>query len=270
MDCGIYRDGRRSTSRRGRRDAPAGRGRGGFAWIGLHDPSPEEFDSVTGEFELHELLVEDALKAHQRAKIERLRATSYFVVLKTAAYQNPDDVVVGEIQFIIGPSFVLTIRHGDATPLTGCGHGSSATRSCWPWARAAVLYAVADRVVDDYVPVIEELETRRRRGRGGRLQRGAPEPGRAHLRAQAPGARPAPQRDAGASSGRTTSSGPMPAGRPGAARRTSATSHDHLQRVLGRARAGARPADRCPQRQPGPGQRAPEQRHAHDLGAGPR
>jgi magnesium transporter len=158
VDCGIYRDGTRLDDD-GEVAGAAERASGPstFAWIGLHDPTPEEFASVTAEFHLHELLVEDALKAHQRAKIERYRDV-WFVVVKTAGYENPDQVVIGEIQFIIGPSFLITIRHGDATPLTDLRAHLEGDRGLLELGPAAVLYAVADRVVDDYVLVIEELE----------------------------------------------------------------------------------------------------------------
>lgn len=158
VDCGIYRAGERIDEVR---DVPGAHRRAtaaqGFAWIGLHDPTPEEFGSVTAEFHLHELLVEDALKAHQRAKIEQY-GDVWFVVLKTAGYENPDQVVVGEIQFIIGPAFLITIRHGRATPLTHLRAQLEREHRLLKLGPAAVLYAVADRVVDDYVLVIEELE----------------------------------------------------------------------------------------------------------------
>jgi magnesium transporter len=158
VDCGIYCDGVRidddgdvtGAHRRATVEA-------GFAWIGLHDPTSEEFASVTAEFALHELLVEDALKAHQRAKIERY-GDVFFVVLKTAGYRNPDQVVIGEIQFIIGPSFLITIRHGQATPLTDLRAHLEQDHRILELGPPAVLYAVADRVVDDYILVIEELE----------------------------------------------------------------------------------------------------------------
>ncbi|MCU1370067.1 MAG: Mg2 transporter protein CorA family protein [Ilumatobacteraceae bacterium] len=158
VDCAIYRDGTRiddagDVSGASERAAAEG----AFAWIGLHEPSAEEFAAVTAEFHLHELLVEDALKAHQRAKIEQY-GDVWFVVLKTAGYHNPDEVVVGEIQFIIGPAFLITIRHGHATPLTDLRAHLERDGRILELGPPAVLYAVADRVVDDYVLVIEELE----------------------------------------------------------------------------------------------------------------
>lgn len=158
VDCGIYRAGSRVPDEgaiAGAHDrAIDGEG---FVWIGLHEPTAGEFDAVTAEFGLHELLVEDALKAHQRAKIEPY-GDVWFVVLKTAGYENPDHIFIGEIQFIIGPSFLITIRHGHATPLTDLRAHLERDGRILAHGPPAVLYAVADRVVDDYVLVIEELE----------------------------------------------------------------------------------------------------------------
>ncbi|MDQ3636678.1 MAG: transporter, partial [Actinomycetota bacterium] len=84
VDNAIYVDGRRSESPDSLEETyEACRERDGFAWIGLYEPSEEEFESVAGEFDLHELAVEDAITAHQRPKIERY-GDSVFVVLKSA------------------------------------------------------------------------------------------------------------------------------------------------------------------------------------------
>jgi hypothetical protein len=47
------------------------RDRQGIARIGLYLPGVAEIRSVAGEFDLHPLAVEDAIAAHQRAKLER-------------------------------------------------------------------------------------------------------------------------------------------------------------------------------------------------------
>jgi magnesium transporter len=83
VDSAIYVDGHRSAPCSLGEMQEACRVRGGFAWIGPHDPTQEEFDSVAGEFGLHELAVRDAVKIHQRPKIERY-GELIFVVLKSA------------------------------------------------------------------------------------------------------------------------------------------------------------------------------------------
>ncbi len=81
VDNAVYVDGRRTESCALEDTYETSRDRGGFAWIGLYEPSREEFDSVAGEFGVHEMAVEDALKAHSRPKVERY-GDSLFVVLK--------------------------------------------------------------------------------------------------------------------------------------------------------------------------------------------
>lgn len=158
VDSGIYRDGHRVDHRQPVVGCHAHAEEvDGFAWIGLYEPTSEEFAEVAEEFGLHELLVEDVLKAHQRAKIEWYDDV-WFVVLKTAAYRHPDAVLIGEIQFIIGRSFLISIRHGEATPLADVRRDMERDPQLLQLGAPAVVYAVADRIVDDYVAVIEELE----------------------------------------------------------------------------------------------------------------
>jgi magnesium transporter len=88
-----------------------------FAWIGLYEPTVEEFSQVTKAFGLHELAVEDAIKAHQRPKLEDYE-TCLFMVLKPARYVDPEEVIeFGEILLFVGDNFLVTVRHGSAGSL---------------------------------------------------------------------------------------------------------------------------------------------------------
>ena len=72
VDRAVYRDGRASRSPTTSPSCtPPARTRDAVAWLGLYEPSKEEFAAVAREFGLHELAVEDAVKAHQRPKLER-------------------------------------------------------------------------------------------------------------------------------------------------------------------------------------------------------
>lgn len=86
---------------------------GAFVWIGLLEPTAQEFDAVRREFDLHELAVEDAVKAHQRPKLE-FYGDSIFLVLKTVMYNDLDEVVeIGEGMVFLGRDFLITVRHGE-------------------------------------------------------------------------------------------------------------------------------------------------------------
>ena len=160
VDNAIYVDGRRSETPDSLEQAhEACRAADGFAWIGLYEPTQEEFESVAGEFDLHELAVEDAITAHQRPKIERY-GDSVFVVLKSARYRDETETVeFGEIHAFVGSDFIITVRHGQASELHEVRERLENDPDLLRRGPTAVLYAIMDRVVDDYAPVAEGLET---------------------------------------------------------------------------------------------------------------
>jgi magnesium transporter len=158
VDCAVYEDGRRRPGELPLdRAFEACRRDNAFVWLGLHEPSAEEFDAVRREFDLHELAVEDAIKAHQRPKLE-VYGDSILVVLKPARHlEHERTIEFGEILIFLGDGFIITVRHGEAalhevrlrteerTDLLRCGPG-------------AALYAIVDRIVDDYQPVLRALD----------------------------------------------------------------------------------------------------------------
>ncbi len=159
VDNAIYVDGNR-TSEPGSLEETYDtcRERGGIAWIGLHEPTEEEFSSVAGEFELHELAVEDAIQAHQRPKLERY-GDILFVVLRPARYVDETETVeFGEVHVFVGPNFVVTVRHGKAPNLRGVRGALEKDPELLKRGPEAILHAIMDRIVDDYIPVVAGLE----------------------------------------------------------------------------------------------------------------
>ncbi|GAA3588461.1 magnesium/cobalt transporter CorA [Nonomuraea rosea] len=129
-----------------------------FLWIGLHEPSQEEFDLITSEVKLHPLAVEDAIHAHQRPKLERYDDT-LFVVLKPLLYvDETSDIEVGEINLFLGRDFVISVRHGHAGPLSGVRRRIESDPGLLAAGPAGVLYAICDQVVDTYSQVSHEVE----------------------------------------------------------------------------------------------------------------
>ncbi|WGP09193.1 MULTISPECIES: magnesium/cobalt transporter CorA [Streptomyces] len=160
VDCAIYRDGRRierpedfSEALDEARDALDA-----FLWIGLHEPTEAEFDRVRDEFGLHPLAVEDALRAHQRPKLE-VYDDSLFVVLKPIVYEPASDTVsADELMVFVGDSFVVTVRHGEGAPLAAVRQRLESEPEVLKHGPTAVLYAVSDAVVDHYMDVAGELQ----------------------------------------------------------------------------------------------------------------
>ncbi len=129
-----------------------------FAWVGLHDPTSGELESIADLYDLHELAVEDAIRAHQRPKVERY-ADSLFIVLKTLWYLDEEDAVeTGEISLFVGHNFVITVRHGAGVGLKDARHRLEGMKNVLAHGPSAVVYAVCDQVVDRYEEVAGSLQ----------------------------------------------------------------------------------------------------------------
>ncbi|MDC5697484.1 magnesium and cobalt transport protein CorA [Intrasporangium calvum] len=158
VDQAIYRRGERVEC--GDLSDELGRlraGAEGFLWIGLKDPTDEEFALVNRELGLHPLAVEDAVTGNQRAKIEQYER-SVFVVLKTLRYiDETSDIETGELMLFIGDRFVVTVRRGEGNPLRDVRQRLELEPDRLEHGPLAVLHAVMDSVVDHYVFVDREL-----------------------------------------------------------------------------------------------------------------
>jgi len=159
IDNGIYVAGVRTENPASLRETfELMRERGGMGWIGLYRPSESEVREVADEFGIHDLVVEDALTGHQRSKIERY-GDILFMVLRPARYlDDVEEVEFGEVHVIVGPDFVVTIRHAEAPDLARVRRRLEGDRPLLIHGPEAVLYAVVDEVVDEYGPVLAGLE----------------------------------------------------------------------------------------------------------------
>ena len=150
VKCSAYEEGLRCGDDLALDEAgTAAKGEGAFVWLGVLEPSAEEFDSIAREFGLHELAVEDAVKAHQRPKVE-LYGDTLFVVVKTARYVDSEEVIeVGELMLFVNPRFIVTVRHGEGD-LSAVRERIERRPELLRHGPGMALYAILDHVVDGY------------------------------------------------------------------------------------------------------------------------
>jgi magnesium transporter len=145
-----------------------------LVWLGLYRPEPAELGELAEQYDLPELAVEDAIKAHQRPKFERYGDT-LFVVLKAARYLDAaEEVEFGELHLFLGRNFAITVRHSESPDLSRVRRRLESEPALLEKGSEAVLYAILDAVVDGYSPVvaglandIDEIETEVFRGDPG-------------------------------------------------------------------------------------------------------
>ncbi|GAA4410063.1 magnesium/cobalt transporter CorA [Actinokineospora soli] len=165
VDCAVYVDGHRlpGTPTPGEAKDLAER-EGGFAWVGLFEPDLAELSRIAEVFDLPELGVHNAVRAHQRPKLERFRE-GLFLVLKTvkhvahtSAASASEIVETGEIMVFLGAGHIVTVRHRDQSRLGALRAELEAAPDRLALGPAAVLHALVDHVVDDYLAVTEAFE----------------------------------------------------------------------------------------------------------------
>ncbi|WIM68817.1 magnesium and cobalt transport protein CorA [Corynebacterium breve] len=126
----------------------------GFVWLSLKEPDNAQMERVADAFSIHKLIVEDAVLAHQRPKVERYD-DQLFIVVRSVNYADDEEVTdarqiisTGEAQMLIGRDFIISVRHNawlnrlaqelDQEPeLTALGP-------------AAIAWKIANDLVEDY------------------------------------------------------------------------------------------------------------------------
>lgn len=135
---------------------------GGYVWLALHEPNEAQMAGVAECFGIHELIVEDAVTAHQRPKVEHYD-DQLFVVVRSVHFTDDekvantrDVIATGEIQMILGPDFIITIRHQAPGPnlFAEMDHDPE----LYARGPAALAWRIADHLVDQYVRVAGLLE----------------------------------------------------------------------------------------------------------------
>ena len=172
VDWALYSGGVRQPPQDFEAACSAAQADDAFLWIGLHEPSHEQLEQLGEVFDLHPLALEDAANGRQRPKIERYD-DMLFLAMRTLAYVESDErdeggdvVETGSVMVFVTEHAVITIRHGRHASMTGLRRRLESSPELLALGPSSVLHAVADKVVDDYLAVvdavnedIEEIET---------------------------------------------------------------------------------------------------------------
>ncbi len=130
----------------------------GFAWLGLRMPTESELGAVQKEFDIPQLAIEDARELHDRPKVER-HDSMLLTVVPTARYDDEREAVeFGELFLYCGADYLVSMRYGQAAPLSGVRSALEHDHERLARGPGAVLQAALAQVVASYEPVIDGLE----------------------------------------------------------------------------------------------------------------
>ena len=164
VDWALYSEGARQPATEFSVAVEKARSGDGFVWLGLHEPSNEQLAQLGDVFGLHPLALEDASSVRQRPKVER-HESDIFLAMRTLAYvdsldreEGGDVVETGAVMVFLGEHFVITIRHGKHASMVGLRRRLEANAEQLALGPAAVMHAVADKIVDDYLKVVDDIQ----------------------------------------------------------------------------------------------------------------
>lgn len=129
-----------------------------FVWLDVVQPEKRLLHKLAEELSLHELVLEDALAAHQRPKLETY-PDSLFLALQAASWWQ-GRLHFGEVHVFCGRNYLCVVRHsGRVTCLKPLERLIQAGRQ--PDTGTA-LYHLLDCLVDEYKPAFEAAEEQHR------------------------------------------------------------------------------------------------------------
>jgi magnesium transporter len=123
----------------------------GLAWYDVDDPNSSALDELARQFHLHELQIEDCRHRPQRAKAEE-HEQYVFIVLKRI---HPNQqLVFDDVDVFIGQDFIITVHQGENELMSKVRVRAQQDAS----KRVdRLLYLLVDTLVDEYLPVLDQL-----------------------------------------------------------------------------------------------------------------
>jgi magnesium transporter len=136
----------------------------GLTWIHLGPPvDPETVNELRARFGWHPLDVEDVLSKRQRPKIDDYGDEGYlFGVLHFPAYdKNVQRLNAGELDFFLGPDYLVTIANVELLPVTRLFNrvqeDEEFRNQLFEKGSGRLLYEVLDDLFDYCFPILDKI-----------------------------------------------------------------------------------------------------------------
>ena len=131
-----------------------------ICWVDLAAPTEEEFHILIDLFRFHPLSVDDARSALQFPKIEPYPGYLYIVLHGVDISTGKSQVVTQDIDFFLGRNYLVTVHADRSRTLDGLRQLCDRSERALAEGPVALLHRIIDAMVDNYQPVIEEVENR--------------------------------------------------------------------------------------------------------------
>jgi magnesium transporter len=135
-------------------------GSGVVVWVDLAEPTADELALLKDLFHFHPLAIEDAESEMQFPKIEPYQDYLYLVLHGIHLKPEHHQFATHDIDFFIGRNYLVTVHDGTSRSIARMRSVCDRSEHILGEGPVALLHRVVDTMVDNYRPVVEELEDR--------------------------------------------------------------------------------------------------------------
>ncbi len=132
------------------------KGRSGFCWIAIDEPTAAELHALQATYNLHPLAVDNAMHPLCPPKLEVYNGELY-VVAQTAELVG-DRISYGKMAIFTGHNHLISVRHGKRGGLGNLREQLEASPELFGKGVDYVLHAILHRIIDQYFPIFEMIE----------------------------------------------------------------------------------------------------------------
>jgi magnesium transporter len=125
-------------------------------WTDFNKPLKEEMMQLKEFFQFHPLAIEDCINQLQRPKLDYYDDYVFFVI--HSLQSNP--LKKYEMDIFLGTHFIVTFHMEDSNALNQVWYQITNEKVTGSWSPNYVLYRLIDKTVDEFFPILYELEER--------------------------------------------------------------------------------------------------------------
>jgi magnesium transporter len=130
----------------------------GVTWVDMAMDDAQGIQALTDIFRFHPLTLEDVQHRDQRPKAEEF-ADYIFLILNPLQPMGAEHVF-REISVFVGSNYLVTVHEGNEPAITNAQRRLNPGRVAFELSSTYLLYVLMDTVVDEYMPVLEQMENR--------------------------------------------------------------------------------------------------------------
>ncbi|MBU4194337.1 MAG: magnesium/cobalt transporter CorA [Actinobacteria bacterium] len=127
-------------------------------WVDLYNPADEELSAIGQYFDVHSLVIEDCQKLVDVPKVEEFKEHLFIIWHFLRDHPETEVIEMAGLAALLGANYLVTVHNRELPELEPILSKLSDDPSHFRESPAVLLHAMMDRSVDDFFPLVEDLE----------------------------------------------------------------------------------------------------------------